>query len=257
MRFSCKETKYPATFHLNPIRIAIVGDGRMARMMESVCIHDDRFEIAGFVGPDTHAHLDEIQNADAVIDFSYPGNLSMVLECVKNRNLPLVIGTTGLSVQQSSDIRAASHVIPIVWSSNFSVGVTVLVRLARLAAESLGKDFDIEITETHHHLKEDAPSGTAKMLLSAVSPSDNYTVINGREGRPGKRGREIGVHALRGGTVAGEHSIYYFGQMEEIELRHRADSREIFARGALRAVRFAMQAEAGLYDMEDVLFGGK
>ena len=99
--------------------------------------------------------------------------------------------------------------------------------------------------------------GTAKMLLSAVDPDGTYTVVNGREGRPGVRGREIGMHALRGGTVAGEHSVHFFGQMEEIELRHRADSREIFARGALRAAKFAVTAKPGLYDMEDVLFGGK
>ena len=165
--------------------------------------------------------------------------------------------TTGLSAEQGDAIRAASGVIPIVWANNFSTGVTVLVRLARMAAQALGEDFDIEIEETHHNKKEDAPSGTAKMLLSAVDLEGSYAVMNGREGRPGKRGREIGMHALRGGTVAGEHSVHFFGQMEEIELRHRADSREIFARGALRAARFAVQAKPGLYDMEDVLFGGK
>ena len=239
------------------MRIALIGNGRMGRMIEVVCAQGDDFEVAGFVGPDACASLDEIENIDAAIDFSYPGNLEMALESAMRRKLPLVIGTTGLSGAQGDAIRAASRVIPIVWANNFSTGVTVLTRLARMAAEALGEDFDIEISETHHKLKEDAPSGTAKMLLEAVDPHGEYAVVNGREGRPGKRGREIGMHALRGGTVAGEHSVHFFGQMEEIELRHRADSREIFARGALRAARFAAGAKPGLYDMEDVLFSGK
>ena len=239
------------------MRIAVIGNGRMGRMIDAVCAQDDAFEVAGFVGPGACASLAEIADIDAAIDFSYPGNLQGMLDNAVSRRLPLVIGTTGLTVEQGDAIRAAASVIPIVWANNFSTGVTVLVRLARMAAEALGGEFDIEITETHHNKKEDAPSGTAKMLLSAVDPQGEYAVVNGREGRPGKRGHEIGMHALRGGTVAGEHSVHFFGQMEEIELRHRADSREIFARGALRAAKFAVQAKPGLYDMEDVLFGGK
>ena len=237
------------------MKLAVIGNGRMGRMIASVC--GDDFEVAGFVGPGDHAHADEIADAQAMIDFSYPGNLEMVLQSAVNRKLPLVIGTTGLTLEQGDAIRAASDKIPIVWANNFSTGVTVLARLARMAAQALGEDFDIEITETHHNQKEDAPSGTAKMLLEAVDPNGEHAVVNGREGRPGKRGREIGMHALRGGTVAGAHSVYFFGKMEEIELRHRADSREIFARGALRAAKFAAKAGPGLYDMEDVLFGGK
>ena len=237
------------------MKLAVIGNGRMGRMIQSVC--GDAFEVAGFVGPGDHAHPDEIQGVDVMIDFSYPGNLKMALESAVARKLPLVIGTTGLTAEQGDAIRAASDMIPIVWANNFSTGVTVLARLARMAAEVLSEDFDIEITEIHHKMKEDAPSGTAKMLLESVDPHGEYAVVNGREGHPGKRGREIGMHALRGGTVAGEHSVHFFGGMEEIELRHRADSREIFARGALRAAAFAAKAGPGLYDMEDVLFGGK
>jgi len=239
------------------MKIAVIGNGRMGRMIGEVCAKSEGFEAVGFVGPGDCAHLDEIADADAAVDFSYPGNLSMVLESAVRRKLPLVIGTTGLSPEQGDMIRAAAGMIPIVWANNFSTGVTVLARLARMAAQALGGEFDIEITETHHNQKEDAPSGTAKMLLSAVDPQGEYAVVGGREGRPGRRGREIGVHAIRGGTAAGEHRVYFLGQMEEIELRHRADNREIFARGALRAVQFAAGARPGLYDMEDVLFGGK
>ncbi len=239
------------------MNIAVIGNGRMGRMIESVCKQGEDICVAGFVGPGACAALDDITNADVAVDFSYPGNLSMLLESAVRRNMPLVIGTTGLSPEQGDAIRAASETIPIVWANNFSTGVTVLARVARMAAQALGEDFDIEITETHHNQKEDAPSGTAKMLLRAVDSDSTYNVVHGREGRPGKRGREIGVHALRGGTVAGEHSVHFFGQMEEVELRHRADSREIFARGALRAAAFVHSAKPGLYDMEDVLFGGK
>ena len=239
------------------MRIGIVGNGRMGRMIDTLCAQGDGFEVAGFVGPGACASLAELEAIDAAIDFSYPGNLDMLLSVGVSRALPLVIGTTGLDKAQGEAIRAASAQIPIVWANNFSTGVTVLARLAREAAAALGEDFDIEIVETHHRLKEDAPSGTAKMLLASIDPDGAHEVLYGREGRPGKRGREIGVHALRGGTVAGEHSVRFFGQMEEIELRHRADSRELFARGALRAAAFAAKAQPGLYSMEDVLFGGK
>ena len=117
--------------------------------------------------------------------------------------------------------------------------------------------FDIEIVEKHHNQKVDAPSGTAKMLLRAVDPRGDCALRYGREGMVGARGREIGVHSLRGGTVAGEHSVRFFGEQEELELRHRADSRRIFAAGAVKAARFVWQRPAGLYDMDDVLFGGR
>lgn len=239
------------------MNIAVVGNGRMGRMIDTVCAQGDEFRVMGFVGPGACGSIDEIAGIDAAIDFSYPGNLESLLESAMRRKLPLVIGTTGLTEAQGEMIRAAGAQIPIVWANNFSTGVTVLLRLSRMAAEALKEDFDIEIAETHHNQKADAPSGTAKALLAAVDPDGEYEVQHGRAGMIGKRGREIGMHALRGGTVAGEHSVHFFGQMEEIELRHRADSREIFARGALRAAKFAMQAKPGLYDMEDVLFGGK
>ena len=239
------------------MRIAVIGHGKMGRMIDMVCAQGGDVEVAGFVGRGACASLDDIADIDAAVDFSYPGSLTMLLESAVRRRLPLVIGTTGLSAEQGAQIRAASAQIPIVWADNFSVGVTVLRRLTRTAAEALGGAFDVEITETHHNQKADAPSGTAKMLLRAVDPEGKLPVRYGREGRPGARGHEIGMHSLRGGTVAGEHSVFFFGQLEELELRHRADSREIFARGALQAAAFAVNAEPGLYDMEDVLFGGR
>ena len=238
------------------MNIAVVGCGKMGRMIEAVCARREDVQIAGFVGQGGCASLDELEEMDAALDFSHPDNLNGLLESAARRKIPLVIGTTGFSDAQGETIREAGRSIPIVWADNFSVGVTVLGRLAAEAARMLGGGFDMEIVETHHRCKADAPSGTAKMLLRRVDPGGADAVLNGREGQSGARGREIGVHAVRGGTVAGEHRLYFFGPMEELELRHRADSREIFALGALRAAAFATRAPNGLYDMDDVIFGG-
>ena len=238
------------------MNIALIGNGKMGREIDALCAQDDALHVVGFVGPGACASLDEMLAVDVAIDFSYPGNLEDLLGCAVRRGIPLVIGTTGLSQQQEEAIRAASAQIPIVRAKNFSTGVAVMRRLSRMAAQALGEEFDVEIVETHHNRKEDAPSGTALALLEAVDPEERYARVYGREGRPGARGHEIGIHAVRGGTVAGEHSVHFFGPMEEIEIRHRADSREIFARGALRAAAFAVGAEPGLYTVDDVLFGG-
>lgn len=238
------------------MNIAVVGNGKMGRMLDEVCAERDDVRLIGHVGPGAFASLDELEGLSAALDFSAPENLAMLLESAVRRRIPLVIGTTGFDDAQGEAIRAASRSIPIVWSANFSVGVAVLTRLARLAARALGDEFDMEIVETHHNQKADAPSGTAKLILRHIDPEGAYTPVYGRHGRPGARGKEIGVHAVRGGTAAGEHSLRFYGPMEELELRHRADSRAIFARGALRAAAFARGAEPGLYDMEDVLFGG-
>ena len=239
-------------------RIALVGDGRMGAVLASLA-REAGIEVVGMVGFQHAGRLCEIPGIEAAqcaLDFSYPGNLLPLLQDAAPLGLPLVIGTTGLSQPQEEAIRQAAETLPIVWADNFSMGITVLLRLARQAAAAL-PEYDIELTETHHRMKEDAPSGTAKALLRAVDPEKKHPLLFGREGRPGKRGREIGVHALRGGTVAGEHRLQFFGPLEELELRHRADSREVFARGALRAAEFALQAAPGLYTMEDVLFAGR
>ena len=245
------------------MRLALIGNGRMGWMIDTLCAQSDEFEVKGFVGPGACDTPDEIADVDVMIDFSYPGNLTMVLKSAMRRKIPLVIGTTGLTKEQGEEIRAASAQIPIVWADNFSIGVTVLARLAYMAKQALDGAgpgaYDVEIIEKHHNQKADAPSGTAKMLLREIDPDGYYATVYGREGRPGPRGREIGIHAVRGGSVAGEHSVFFFGQLEEIELRHRADSREIFARGALLAAQTALRwqksGHTGLYDMENVLFG--
>ena len=145
---------------------------------------------------------------------------------------------------------------PVLWSANFSLGVAVLYRALRTVSDVLKPDFDIEITETHHNQKADAPSGTAKLLLEAIDPGHALTPVYGREGNRGKRGKnEIGVHALRGGSVAGTHTVHFFGPDEEFEITHRAAIRQIFVNGALHMARLLPGKPNGLYDLQKILFG--
>lgn len=239
------------------MRVVLVGYGRMGRMVEACIAERPGWSVAGIVDPTALASLDSAPQADVAIDFSYPGDLSALLAQAAMRRMPLVIGRTGLSDAQMRQIDAAAGTIPIVQAGNFSLGVAVMRRMATEMAGALGDGFDIEIVETHHRGKLDAPSGTAQMLLDAVDPTGARPVLHGREGTATARGREIGVHALRGGTVCGEHSVHFLGEMESLTLTHRAEGRSVFALGALRAAAFAAKAPPGRYGMEDVLFGGK
>ena len=241
------------------MNIAIVGNGRMGRTLDAVCARRDDVRVIGHVGRGGCESLDALNGLDAALDFSAPENLNMLLSGATRRQIPLVIGTTGMSGAQGEAIRAASRRIPIVWSENFSVGVTVLARLARLAAQALGREFDMEIVETHHNQKVDAPSGTAKLLLDAVveaEPEAGYHPVYGREGMCGARDpKEIGMHSLRGGTVAGVHEVSFFGQDEEVTLTHRATSRQIFVNGAVAcAQRLMARPVAGFYTFDQLMF---
>ena len=236
------------------MNIILCGYGRMGLMIEQLVLASDDLKIIGVVHPGLYeSPLDVPGKADIIIDFSYPGNLEGILARARRDDSAVVIGTTGFSQQQLEAIREAAKTLRIMHSSNFSLGVAVLKRAVSLVAPALKDTFDIEIVETHHNQKVDAPSGTAKMLLKAVDPDDSFDHVYGREGVPGARGHEIGIHALRGGTVAGEHSVFFFGPDETLEFRHSAASRRIFAAGALRAARFVRQKPAGLYNMDDVL----
>lgn len=237
------------------MRIALIGYGRMGRMVEECMLERQGWEIAGVVDLSALPSLSDVERPDVAIDFSYPGDLADLLASATNAHIPLVIGRTGLSGGQEEAIRQAAKVIPIVWANNFSTGVTVMKRIAREMAQALGNDFDIEIVEAHHRMKLDAPSGTASMLLEAVDPEGDRPILHGRKGTSQQRGREIGVHALRGGTVCGEHSVHFFGDMEQLTLTHRAESRRVFAAGAVRAAAYVVSQPPGLYSMEDVLFG--
>jgi 4-hydroxy-tetrahydrodipicolinate reductase len=206
-------------------------------------------------GDDLHAAA---AAAEVVVDFSlHHVTPQAARQCAELRKA-MVIGTTGHTDEERSQISAASKTVPLVWASNFSTGVNTLFWLTRKAAEILGTDFDLEVVEMHHRHKKDAPSGTAKTLAETLAEVRHLqldeVVRHGREGITGERTtQEIGMHALRGGDVVGDHSVVFAGSQERLELTHRASSREMFAEGALRAALWAIQQPAGLYSMQDVL----
>ena len=191
------------------------------------------------------------EDADVIVDFSRPESLSALLDYAKAHHLPVVLASTGYNEEDLAAIRAAAQEIPIFRSANLSLGVYVLKTLAHQAAQLL-PGFDIEIIEKHHNQKIDAPSGTALMLYDAVSNPDTVPVF-GRNGRTQKREKqEIGLHAIRGGTVPGEHEVGFYGPSEVVTLSHSAQDRSIFARGALRAARFVAKQQPGEYSMDDL-----
>ena len=199
-----------------------------------------------------------VNQCEACIDFSHHSALESVLNACVGGKKTLVIGTTGINDAGEEKIYAASKQIPIVYSGNYSTGVNTLLWLTRKAAEILGPSFDLEVIETHHRMKKDAPSGTARMLANALAEvrelQYNDDVRHGRVGDVGARtSTEIGMHAVRGGDVVGDHTVIFAALGERVELTHKASSRDIFARGALRAVLWAHGKPAGLYDMRDVL----
>ncbi len=236
-------------------KLFLAGTGKMGQMIAGLA-KEQGIEVVGTADVNTvDALKGAVVQADAVIDFSHRDMLEPLAEFVKRNRLPLVCGTTGLEEHHRAILKELSCEAPVLYSANFSVGIAVLRRVAAQAAAALGEDFDIEIVETHHNQKVDAPSGTAKILLDAVNPNGEYTPVYGRQGMCGARTKkEIGVHALRGGTVAGEHVLRFFGKEEEIALSHRADSRRIFAAGALKTAQLLCGKAPGLYTLEDVLF---
>ena len=195
------------------------------------------------------------ENAEALVEFTSPEATVEHLAYEK----PLVIGTTGLSEEQRSKIEEASRTVPIVLAPNMSVGVNLLREVVRELSEKLGSGYDIELVETHHRNKVDAPSGTALFLGEAAAEGRGTSLedvaVYGRAGHQPREEGEIGVHALRGGAVVGEHRLIFYSEGEEVEVVHRALSRRTFADGALRAAKFAAHAEPGLYSMKDVLEG--
>ena len=194
---------------------------------------------------------------DVVIDFSSHSATGGLLElCIKAKK-PIVIGTTGHSAADKAKLLVLAKQVPCVWAGNFSVGVNLLFALTQKAASILGSDYDAEIVEMHHRFKKDAPSGTAARLLEIILKERELeagAVRHGRQGIMGERtSTEVGMHALRGGDVVGDHTVMFATLGERIELTHKASDRVIFARGALRAAQWVVGKPAGVYDMQDVL----
>lgn len=237
-------------------RTIVVGAaGRMGRLVCATVQADKTLELAETYDIDTIDELDSIAPAaDIVIDFSAPSALPHVVAYAKRTGTALVSGTTGLSVEDLALLQELGTTNRVIWSSNYSLGVAVLRRLAAQAAQALD-GWDIEIVETHHNQKADAPSGTAKTLLEAVDPKGECTVTHGREGIVGARpAREIGMHALRGGTEAGTHELHFFGTDEEVRITHHATSRQIFVSGAVACAKRLLTADVGFHTFDDLMF---
>jgi 4-hydroxy-tetrahydrodipicolinate reductase len=241
-----------------PLRILVNGaKGRMGQAVIAWAKLDPEVQVVAEVdaGDDFAAGLSE---ADAVIEFSHHTVTAAVAQaCAAARKL-LVIGTTGHTGAEVEEIHGASASIPLVFAPNFSVGVNALFWLTEKTAEILGPDFDLEVIEMHHRLKKDAPSGTARRLAEILAAVRGLQYVgdvrHGREGMTGERtSREIGMHAVRGGDAVGDHTVIFAGQGERVELTHKASSRDTFARGAIRAVKWVRGRQPGLYDMQDVL----
>lgn len=195
-------------------------------------------------------------DADVLIDFSNPSLLSSLLSFGKNRKMPLVLCTTGYSKEQVEELTKASDLIPVFYSGNMSLGVNLLIELAKKAAKVLGSNFDVEIIEKHHNHKIDAPSGTALMIakgISSVRNNEMHYIYDRHSQRKAREKTEIGIHSVRGGTIVGEHDVIFAGPQEVITLSHSAQSRDIFATGAIHAAEFLVSKANGLYNMSDLL----
>lgn len=237
-------------------RILINGSkGRMGQALASAA-RELNLEIAGAVdaGDDLPA---AVTKCDVIVDFSSPHATKAVLEQAIAQRKAVVIGTTGHATDAKRELLALAAKVPCVWAGNFSVGVNLLFALTRRAASVLGADYDAEVVEMHHRFKKDAPSGTAARLLEIILEERKLTsaaLRHGRQGIPGERtASEVGIHALRGGDVIGDHTVMFAALGERVELTHKASDRGIFARGALRAAQWVVGQPAGVYDMQDVL----
>ena len=239
------------------MKILLIGHGRMGRMIEQTALAAGD-SMGGIIDICNLPDLETIGRvADVAIEFSAPAALPAVAHYVRATGTPLLSGVTGLSEGELAVFDDLGRFAPVIHSANYSLGVAVFRRALEEVAGTL-EDFDIEIVETHHNQKADAPSGTAKLLLDAVDPRHKRKPVYGRHGVTGPREKkEIGIHALRGGTEAGTHTVSFFGPDEVFEITHRASSRQIFVNGALHAARKLYLLPKGRYELQDILFGGK
>ncbi len=239
-------------------RVIITGSkGRMGQALTACAARNPGLKVVWQIdiGDDLSAVIDR---SDVIIDFSFHDATQGVVELCAQHRKALVIGTTGHSDAEKVAIRAHAAAIPMVWASNYSTGVNTLFWLTRKAAEILGPDFDLEVVEMHHRLKKDAPSGTATTLLEILGDARKLqlkeALRHGREGIVGERtNSEIGIHAIRGGDVVGDHTVIFAANGERVELTHKASSRDTFANGALRAAQWIVNQQPGIYNMQDVL----
>lgn len=240
-------------------------NGKMGQVISRLVAADDTIEIVcgydinttqnnGYPVVDDFSKFDG--KADAVIDFSHPSCLQNVVDYCKKTGTSLVMATTGLSEEQIESVKELSNHVAVFKTANLSLGVNLLVELVKKAAKILEGDFDIEIIEKHHNQKVDAPSGTALMIADAITDvlNDKPEYVYDRHAVRKKRSKdEIGIHAVRGGTIVGEHDVLFAGNDEIIEIKHTAMSKEVFAVGAIRAAKFVADKAAGMYSMQNMI----
>jgi len=255
----------------SPLRLFLSGcQGRMGRVIAGIAASDETLEVVAgsdlkadpsspfpvYASPLDYAADPNGVDFDVLIDFSNPSVLPDLITMLLKKGKPGIICTTGLSADHMAQIESAALQIPLFRSGNMSLGINLLIKLAGDAAELLYPDFDIEIIEAHHNQKIDAPSGTALMLADGINARLGHSLsyVHDRSAVRQKRsGNELGIHAIRGGTIVGEHTVLFAGGEEVITLHHSAQSRSVFARGAVAAARFITAKTAGLYDMNDLI----
>ena len=230
------------------MEIIIHGTGTMGKILKETAEQSKNFTVTGFA--------DELTNekGDIIIDFSHFSRISSLLEFAEVKNLPVILATTGYSEEIFERIKKASQKIPILLSSNMSLGINLMQEILSRIVPVLYENYDIEIVETHHSKKIDSPSGTAKTLVEVIERNCGEILKRqyGREGNNPREKKEIGIHSLRGATVVGEHSVFFYGNDEIFEIKHTALSKKIFAEGALKATEFLVKQKAGLYSMKDI-----
>ena len=259
------------------VKIAIAGAaGRMGRRIAALAIEGEQFDIVSALEAPAHADMgkdigelagvgtfgvrvsESLQGApDVLIDFSLPeGTLHWLAVC-RDHGIRMVIGTTGLTASQEAEVADTASRIPIVKAGNYSLGINVLRKVVAMVARALGSDYDVEIAETHHRFKKDAPSGTAILLArsicEALGTDYGEAATLGRGGQCPRKIGEIGMHSLRVGDTVGEHVVHFGNLGETVTIGHSAHTRDTFARGALRAARWIVEKPVGLYDVQDVL----
>ncbi|HEY8362489.1 MAG TPA: 4-hydroxy-tetrahydrodipicolinate reductase [Tissierellaceae bacterium] len=229
-------------------------NGRMGRTIREMALEDTFWENVHGLSRENSLPREDIEY-HVLLDFTHPSALANLLKLALDKKLPLVIGTTGYSKGQIEEIKAASKEIPILYSTNMSIGMNLMFSLVEEIARKIGNDVDIEIIESHHKRKKDAPSGSAISIAEAIERGlgDKRKHQFGRFGQCPRENGEIGFHSIRGGNIVGYHEALFIGELETIKISHEAYDRKVFAKGALEAAKFIIGKEPGLYSMKDVL----
>lgn len=252
------------------MKVMIAGYGRMGQLIENTLLADvddagqpmheivaridiDADETRGIYDASDLEAMDKV--ADLIMDFSNPSLTDALIAYAARTETPLLSGTTNMTLEQMDDLQALGEKIPVIWASNYSFGINLFRHILEEISPVLD-GWDVEVTETHHNKKVDAPSGTAKTLIQAIDPAGECQLVFGREGNCGARTKkEIGVHALRGGTVVGEHKVDFYGTDEVFEIKHQMGSRQVLVDGAVKIGKRLVQQAPGCYSIDTLLFG--